>query len=144
MIQEGLTIHSQEAINLEDRYGAHNYHPLPVVLSKGEGVFLWSPEGKKYYDEFMQKNKIDYGTSEDLANHIDHVVKLVGIDHVGLGSDFDGIGKLPAGIKDVSSYPQIIYELLKKGYSEKDIEKICSGNILRVWKEVEDYAKDKN
>lgn len=111
---------------------------------KEKNVKRYSDEGKKYYDEFMQKNKIDYGTSEDLANHIDHVVKLVGIDHVGLGSDFDGIGKLPAGIKDVSSYPQIIYELLKKGYSEKDIEKICSGNILRVWKEVEDYAKDKN
>ncbi|MCB0745202.1 MAG: dipeptidase, partial [Ignavibacteriae bacterium] len=111
---------------------------------KENNVKRYSDEGKKYYDEFMQKNKIDYGTSEDLANHIDHVVKLVGIDHVGLGSDFDGIGKLPAGIKDVSSYPQIIYELLKKGYSEKDIEKICSGNILRVWKEVEDYAKDKN
>ncbi|MCB0750385.1 MAG: membrane dipeptidase, partial [Ignavibacteriae bacterium] len=111
---------------------------------KEKNVKRYSDEGKKYYDEFMQKNKIDYGTSEDLANHIDHVVKLVGIDHVGLGSDFDGIGKLPAGIKDVYSYPQIIYELLKKGYSEKDIEKICSGNILRVWKEVEDYAKDKN
>lgn len=111
---------------------------------KENNVKRYSDEGKKYYDEFMQKNKIDYGTSESLVNHIDHVVKLVGIDHVGLGSDFDGIGKLPDGIKDVSSYPQIIYELLKKGYSEIDIEKICSGNILRVWKEVEDYAKDKN
>ena len=47
MIHNGLTVSSQEAMALEDRYGAHNYHPLPVVLSKGEGVFLWSPEGKE-------------------------------------------------------------------------------------------------
>ncbi|MEZ4850127.1 MAG: ornithine--oxo-acid transaminase [Bacteroidia bacterium] len=61
MIQEGLTIHSQEAINLEDRYGAHNYHPLPVVLSKGEGVFLWSPEGKKYYDFLSAYSAVNQG-----------------------------------------------------------------------------------
>ena len=89
----------------------------------------------------IEENNIDFGSAELLADHIDHVVKLVGIDHVGLGSDFDGISTLPTGIKDVSSYPNIIYELLKKGYTETDIEKICSGNILmRVWKKVEDYA----
>ncbi|MCB0486802.1 MAG: membrane dipeptidase, partial [Flavobacteriaceae bacterium] len=74
-------------------------------------------------------------------NHIDHVVKLVGIDHVGLGSDFDGVSGLPENIQDVSYYPYIIYELLKKNYSEEDIQKVCSGNILRVWKAVEDYAE---
>lgn len=102
----------------------------------------WSEEGKKYYKNFIIENNVDFGTSEDLADHIDHVVKLVGIDHVGLGSDFDGIGALPAGIKDVSSYPTIIYELLRKGYGEEDIEKICSGNILRVWKKVEEISTE--
>ena len=78
-----------------------------------------------------------------MANHIDHVVKLVGVDHVGLGSDFDGVGdSLPTGLKDVSQYPNIIYELLKRGYSEKDIQKICGGNLLRVWSEVEHTAKE--
>jgi len=77
-----------------------------------------------------------------VADHIDHVVKLAGINHVGFGSDFDGVGdSLPVGLKDVSMYPNIIFELLKRGYSEEDIQKICSGNLLRVWREVEETAK---
>jgi membrane dipeptidase len=76
-----------------------------------------------------------------VADHIDHVVKLVGIDHVGFGSDFDGVGdSLPVGLKDVSMYPQLILELLERGYSEEDIEKVCSGNVLRVWTAVEAEA----
>jgi membrane dipeptidase len=74
---------------------------------------------------------------ETVANHIDHVVNLVGVDHVGIGSDFDGVdGNLPAGLEDVSTYPNLIFALLKRGYSEEDIGKICSGNILRVWRDV--------
>ena len=61
MIHNGLTVSSQEAMALEDRYGAHNYHPLPVVLSKGEGVFLWSPEGKKYYDFLSAYSAVNQG-----------------------------------------------------------------------------------
>jgi membrane dipeptidase len=73
-----------------------------------------------------------------VANHIDHVVALAGIDHVGLGSDFDGVGdSLPTGLKDVADYPNLIYVLLKRGYSDADIEKILSGNVLRVWRAVE-------
>ncbi|WP_224999369.1 dipeptidase [Cesiribacter sp. SM1] len=76
-----------------------------------------------------------------VADHIDHVVKLVGIEHVGLGSDFDGVGDtLPEGLTDVSDYPNLIYELLKRGYSEDDIRKIASDNIFRVWREVEKAA----
>jgi membrane dipeptidase len=60
------------------------------------------------------------------------------VDHVGLGSDFDGVGdSLPTDLKDVSDYPNLIYELLNAGYSDGDIEKILSGNVLRVWSEVE-------
>ena len=67
---------------------------------------------------------------------------MVGIDHVGLGSDFDGVGdSLPTGLKSVADYPNLIYLLLKKGYSEADITKILSGNVLRVWQQVMDYAK---
>ena len=75
-----------------------------------------------------------------VVDHIDHIAEVGGIDSVGLGSDFDGIGALPKGIKDVSSFPNIIYGLLERGYSETDIEKICSGNILRVWKKIEESA----
>ena len=71
---------------------------------------------------------------EDVVETIDHVYKLVGIDHIGFGSDFDGLGNsLPEGLKDVSMYPNIIERLLKKNYSEEDIKKICCKNLFRVW-----------
>lgn len=79
-----------------------------------------------------------------VANHIDHIVKIAGIDHVGIGSDYDGVdGQLPTGLEDVSKYPNLIFELLKRGYSPEDIEKICSGNTFRVWNEVIKAAEDK-
>jgi len=66
------------------------------------------------------------------------VVKLVGINHVGIGSDFDGVGdSLPVGLKDVSQYPNLIAELLRRDYRERDIAKILGGNLLRVWQQVE-------
>ena len=66
---------------------------------------------------------------------------LAGIDHVGLGSDYDGVGdSLPVGLKDVSTYPALVEGMLKRGYSEDDIKKVLSGNVLRVWRTVEAYA----
>jgi membrane dipeptidase len=99
------------------------------------------PLVKEFKQKYRREHPLEYATVAKVVDHIDHVVGLIGIDHVGLGSDFDGLGdQLPAGLKDVSMYPNLIHELLKRGYSEVDIEKICSGNILRVWKEVEEYA----
>ena len=66
----------------------------------------------------------------------------LGIAHVGIGSDFDGVSFVPEGLADVSMYPNLIQELLKRGYSEEDIRKICSGNIMRVMSEVEKIAKE--
>lgn len=84
-----------------------------------------------------------YSDVEMVADHIDHIVELAGIDHVGFGSDFDGVGdSLPVGLKDVSAYPNLIAELLSRGYSEEDIEKICYKNLFRVWKEVERVAAE--
>lgn len=95
-----------------------------------------------YITEYTAANN-PFPTVQKVADHIDHVVALVGIDYVGLGSDFDGVGdSLPTGLKDVSMYPNLIAELLKRGYSEEDIEKICSGNIFRVWRAVEEYAQN--
>jgi membrane dipeptidase len=76
-----------------------------------------------------------------LIDHIDHIVKVAGIDHVGLGSDFDGIPSLPEGLKDVSELPNITYELLRRGYKEKEIRKILGENLLRVFSEVERVAR---
>jgi membrane dipeptidase len=79
---------------------------------------------------------------ETVVDHIDNVVRVAGIDHVGIGSDYDGVdGNLPIGLEDVSSYPNLIYALLKRGYSDEDIGKICSGNVLRVWRKVEEVAR---
>lgn len=87
--------------------------------------------------KFQQENPRLFSDVEMVANHIDHVVKLAGIDHVGLGSDFDGVGdSLPVGLKDVSQYPNLIFVLLKRGYSKEEIEKICYKNVFRVWDEV--------
>lgn len=92
--------------------------------------------------EFDKTNPPVFADVSRVADHIDHIVRLVGIDYVGLGSDFDGVGdSLPAGLKDVSGYPNLIFHLLKRGYSEEDIYKICSGNLLRVWKEVTEKSR---
>jgi membrane dipeptidase len=76
-------------------------------------------------------------TVSRLVDHIDHIVKLVGIDHVGLGSDFDGIQATPADLSSVADLPNVTKELIKRGYSEADIDKILGGNMLRVMAEVE-------
>ena len=82
-----------------------------------------------------------YADITEVVDHIDRVVKLAGIDHVGIGSDYDGVGdSLPYGLKDVASYPNLIFHLLKRGYSEEDIEKICYKNVWRVWSAVEQAA----
>lgn len=103
-------------------------------LSRGDSAF------KAYAAEYTAANN-PFPTVQKVADHIDHVVSLVGIDHVGFGSDFDGVGdSLPTGLKDVSMFPNLIAELLKRGYSEEDIAKICYKNVFRVWQAVEDYA----
>jgi membrane dipeptidase len=76
-----------------------------------------------------------------LIDHIDHIARVAGIDHVGLGSDFDGVPSLPEGMKDVSELPNITYELLRRGYSEKDVRKVLGENFLRVFAEAEKVAR---
>lgn len=99
------------------------------------------PRVQEFRDEYYKDSPKIYAGLSVVVDHIDHVVKLVGIDHVGLGSDFDGVGdSLPAGLKDVSGYPNLIRVLLERGYSEQDIRKICGENLLRVWSEVERIA----
>jgi membrane dipeptidase len=71
-----------------------------------------------------------------VVDHIDHIVKLVGIDHVGIGSDFDGVQAVPADLSSVADLPNLTKELLRRGYSEEDIDKILGGNMLRVMEQV--------
>jgi len=91
------------------------------------------------YEE--EHGPLPYASVDDVIDHIDHVVSLTSIDHVGIGSDFDGVGdSLPVGLKDVAAYPNLVQGLLDRGYSEEDIQKILGENLLRVWQAVEDYA----
>jgi membrane dipeptidase len=81
------------------------------------------------------------GDASIVVEHIDHVAKIAGVDHVGLGSDYDGIEVVPKGLEDVSTYPLLTELLLRKGYSEKELHKIMSGNMMRVLKACEGAAK---
>jgi membrane dipeptidase len=126
-----------------------------------ENAMLWFEQMKEARKEFLRHNGLDehdaqaemfakdyreshpfpYASLDDLVAHFTHVIDLVGIAHVGIGSDFDGVGdSLPDGIKDVSFYPALVEKLLAKGHTAADIEAILGGNLLRVWSAVEDYA----
>ncbi|MBH0022318.1 dipeptidase [Pseudoalteromonas sp. SWXJ133] len=97
---------------------------------------------KDFDAAYRAKNPYPFASLEQVLDHIDHVVELIGIDYVGIGSDYDGVGdSLPIGLKDVSSYPNLVQGLMDRDYSDKDIKKILSGNLLRVLKQAQEYAK---
>jgi membrane dipeptidase len=98
-------------------------------------------EADRFRERYRDEHPFPYATLDDLVAHFDHVIALVGARHVGFGSDFDGVGdSLPEGMKDVSHYPQLIEKFLAKGYSEDDLEAIMGGNLLRVWRAVQERA----
>jgi membrane dipeptidase len=92
-------------------------------------------------DAFKKANPAPRATVADVANHIDHVRRIAGIDHIGLGGDFDGIEDVVQGLEDTSKYPNLIVELLKRGYTDAEIKKITNENILRVLRGAEAVAK---
>lgn len=124
----------------------------PVYRQKAEAIRKKiTPQTKKlkekyennqnrYWDavfELWKKHAPPPPEIDILIDHIDHVAKLVGVEFVGLGSDFDGASSYPVGLEDISGFPLITYHLLKKGYGPKDIEKILGGNLIRVFEQVE-------
>jgi membrane dipeptidase len=130
-LTEESYLHSEETWAVVDEYLEAN------------GLEWESEEAKQFTEEYRKENPPILADVADVAHHIDHVVELAGIDHVGLGSDFDGVGgTTPTGLRDVSFYPSLIRELLDSGYSEEDIRKICGENTLRVWAEVEQIATE--
>ncbi len=86
------------------------------------------------------KNPEPKGTTSDMADHVDQVRKMAGIDHIGIGGDYDGIPNGPVGMEDVSGYPALFTELARRGYSKADLEKIASRNMMRVLRAAEAYA----
>jgi membrane dipeptidase len=90
---------------------------------------------------WLQANPQPYASISDVADHIDHVRKIAGIDHIGIGSDFDGIDRGPRGLESVADFPRLFAELLRRGYSEADLKKISGQNLLRVMRAAEGTAR---
>jgi membrane dipeptidase len=103
-----------------------------------------SEEAKAFTKQFVSEWDYVYASLDDVLDHFDHVRNLVGMDHLGIGSDFEGVGdSLPTDLKDASQYPNLINGLLARGYTEQDIGKIMGGNLMRVWKSVEARAANR-
>lgn len=112
---------------------------------KQAGVKWGDPKAKEIEKAYRQNNPYPFADLDTVLDHIDHVKALVGIEHIGIGSDYDGVGdSLPRGLKDVSYFPHLVQGLLNRGYSESEIKKILSGNFMKVWRQVENFAKNAN
>ena len=102
-----------------------------------------TPDDKQYQLALMQLLKdrpLPPADVKTVVNHIDHIVKVAGIDHVGLGSNFDGMGTAPRGLEDVSCFPNLTQEMLSRGYNKEQIHKVLGGNMLRVLNTVDAVA----
>src|SRR5262249_44600001 len=103
------------------------------------------PKNEEFWEAFGQwqkQNPMPKGSVHDVVDHIEHIIKVAGIDHVGLGSDFDGIGSTPRQLDDVSCFPYITQELLNRGYKKEEIHKVLGGNLLRAFRQAETVAKE--
>jgi len=99
-------------------------------------------EADKFQESYREDHPFPYATLDDVVAAFQHVIELAGVEHVGIGSDFDGVGdSLPQGMKDVSFYPKLIEEFLRLEYSSEQIRAIMGGNLMRVWRQVESHAK---
>jgi membrane dipeptidase len=111
------------------------------ILEKARELKKQFPDDEAKYREayraWVRANDYEAGTVHDIVDHIDHIVKVAGIDHAGLGSDFDGVTKLPRQMADVSCYPFITQVLLDRGYTKEQIHKVLGGNLMRVFADAE-------
>ena len=115
---------------------------LKRVKENGGVVMINFMSGYIAPTETLKANPRARGTIFDVVDHIDHVVKVAGIDHVGIGSDYDGVSRLPVGLEDVSTYPKITQVLLDRGYNQEQIHKILGENVLRALRVAEKVAKE--
>jgi membrane dipeptidase len=97
---------------------------------------------KEAYAAWKKEHPLPTGSIHDVVDHIEHIIKVAGIDHVGIGSDFDGITSTPRQLEDVSCFPFITQELLNRGHAREAIHKVLGGNILRVLRDAETVAKN--
>jgi membrane dipeptidase len=99
-------------------------------------------EYSAFTDDWRAKNPTPKATLEDVVRHVEHVREVAGVDHVGLGGDYDGTSTLPEGLEDVSGYPRLLSALADRGWSDADLGKLTSGNVLRVWRDAETGAQE--
>jgi membrane dipeptidase len=123
---------SREYDKRADELGARRRAFTDSLLATNVDSAAVRTQWRTYFRSEMKKVQ---PTLEQMVDHIDHIVKLVGDKYVGIGSDFDGVSSLPIGLEDVSTYPKITAELKKRGYSNKSIRRILGGNVMRVIKE---------
>ena len=144
--KNGIMMISFGSIFIDDEFRkkVDQTHKELVQFLKDKNIKYGDISARNLVDEYFKINNLKNVTIEQVADHIDHVKKLVGVDYLGLGSDFDGVRFTPRGLDDVSMYPNLIFELLKRGYSDEDIEKICSKNFLRVWDEINNVGIELN
>ena len=131
-------------IDSDFRKRSDQTHKELVQFLKDKNIKYGDTSARNLVDEYFRINNLKNVSVEQVADHFDHVIKLVGIDYVGIGSDYDGVRFMPRGLDDVSMYPNLIFELLKRGYSDEDIKKICSKNFLRVWDEINNVGIELN
>jgi membrane dipeptidase len=114
---------------------------LPLVTQNGGVVMVNFFSAFIVPAEELKKDKEARGSIHDVVDHIDHLVKIAGVNHVGIGSDFDGVPRLPEQLESVATYPLITQELLNRGYSKVAIHKILGGNIMRVLQQAEEVGR---
>ncbi len=117
-------------------------HVLKLMPENGGVVMVNFMSGFVVPTAELKANRTARGTLGTVVDHIDHIVKVAGIDHVGLGADYDGVTRLPVGLEDVSKYPDITLELVKRGYTREQIHKILGGNVLRALRRAEEVARE--
>ena len=111
------------------------------MTGRAKTEFSGNPVGEKAaVDAWIAANPQPKATLAQVADHIDHIRKVAGIDHIGIGGDFGGVDELPVGLENVSTYPALFAELVRRGYSKSDLAKIAQGNALRVMRGVEKAA----
>ncbi|MEX0945347.1 MAG: dipeptidase [Balneolaceae bacterium] len=118
------------------------YAERSAYQRKMEVLYPGQPDSiSAYMQSWNSEHKAPKSTLEQVADHIDHIRDLIGVDYIGIGGDYDGVSSLPIGLEDVSMYPELFAELLARGYSEEDLRKIAGLNMLRVMRGAEEVSK---
>jgi membrane dipeptidase len=142
-ISEAPVIFSHSSVRAINSHKRNVPDDVLKLVKKNNGVVMINfYSGYVAPDAEIEKNPKALGTLNGVVDHIEHVIKTIGVDHVGIGSDYDGVSRLPVGLESVATYPRITQQLLNRGYKKSDIHKILGGNVMRVLEEAEQVAKE--